>query len=58
MRHPSKNSMYNNMNMRKDECIINLDRHCVISLRHMWLTDEEPNTIADTVKDTISTIDT
>ena len=56
----SKNSMYNNMNMRKDECIqSNLSSDTVLSLPiHAWLTDEERNTIVDTVKDTISTIDT
>ena len=56
----SKNSMYNNMNMRKDECIqSNLASDTVLSLPiHAWLTDEEINTIIDTVKDTISTIDT
>ena len=52
--------MYNNMNMRKDECIqSNLASDTVLSLPiHAWLTDEEINTIIDTVKDTISTIDT
>ena len=55
----SKNSMYNNMNMRKDDCIqSNLASATVLSLPiHAWLTDAEINTIIHTVKDTISTTD-
>lgn len=51
----SKNSMYNNMNMRKDECVNSkVASDTVLSLPvHAWLTDEEVNKISNTMRETI-----
>ena len=47
----SKNSMYNNMNMRKDDCVKSqLASDTVLSLPvHAWLTDEEVDKIITVV---------
>ncbi len=51
----SKNSMYNIMNMRKDNCVQSqLASDTVLSLPvHAWLKDDEVNTIIDIVKNTL-----
>ena len=52
----SKNSMYNTMNMRKDDCVNSkIASDTVLSLPiHAWLTPEEIISIINTVKESIN----
>ena len=51
----SKNSMYNNMNMRKDDCVYSkIASDTVLSLPvHAWLEEHEVNHVIDTVKNAL-----
>ena len=51
----SKNSMYNTMNMRKDDCVSSkIASDTVLSLPvHAWLEEHEVNYVIDTVKNAL-----